>query len=125
MKLNFFILSLILLLFVTACTSKKAVYGPVMTEEQSQQLYSKSAVKPSFTWIKENVLSICTFCHAPRKANFLSHAGTLPVVVAGEPEKSRLYQYLASGRMPKGAGKLPPEKIQAVYDWIKQGAKNN
>lgn len=48
------------------------------------------------------------------------------VVLAGQPEKSSLYERLmakeASRRMPKGGDPLPPAKIAVVRDWIASGA---
>jgi len=40
------------------------------------------------------------------------------------PEKSTLYTVLQGGTMPP-TGKLPPDEIQQVLDWIKLGAPNN
>ena len=40
------------------------------------------------------------------------------------PEKSTLYTVLQGGIMPP-TGKLPPDEIQQVLDWIKLGAPNN
>jgi hypothetical protein len=49
------------------------------------------------------------------------------LIVAGEPEKSELYQRLVlpaddMKRMPKMADPLPKEKIELIAAWIKQGA---
>ena len=40
------------------------------------------------------------------------------------PEKSTIYTILSTGSMPP-TGKLPPDEIQKVLDWIKLGAPNN
>jgi hypothetical protein len=49
------------------------------------------------------------------------------LIVAGDPEKSELYQRLVlpaddKKRMPKMADPLPKEKIELIANWIKQGA---
>lgn len=49
------------------------------------------------------------------------------LIVAGEPEKSELYERLVlpaddKKRMPKGGDPLPKEKIELIAKWIKEGA---
>jgi len=46
-------------------------------------------------------------------------------VVPGNPEASLLYQKVVSGQMPPGALHLSAQKIQAIYDWIRLGAKKD
>jgi hypothetical protein len=43
-------------------------------------------------------------------------------VVPGHPETSKLYELVASGEMPKDGMKLSADTIQAIHDWIAQGA---
>ena len=45
-------------------------------------------------------------------------------VKAGDPNGSELYEVIAKGEMPP-SGALPTDQRQKIYDWIKQGAKNN
>ena len=40
------------------------------------------------------------------------------------PEQSTIYTVLQTGSMPP-TGKLPPDEIKKVLDWIKLGAPNN
>ncbi len=47
-----------------------------------------------------------------------------PLIIPGNPEKSLLYESVATGRMPKGKRPLKKRELQAIYDWIKNGAKN-
>ena len=56
-----------------------------------------------------------------------TYAGTMKVVVPGDPEGSKLYQRLMGqgGPVMPPSGPLPDTQIQLVYQWIKQGAKNN
>jgi len=42
-------------------------------------------------------------------------------IVAGKPDESRAYRYIASGKMPPGK-KLASEEVSLVADWIRQGA---
>jgi hypothetical protein len=49
----------------------------------------------------------------------------LPVIVKGEPENSSIILLLKSGGMPAQSDPLPPEQIQLIAEWIKQGAQNN
>jgi hypothetical protein len=44
-----------------------------------------------------------------------------PVVVPGDPEASKLWEMIGSGKMPL-TGPLPMDQRQLVYDWIKAGA---
>lgn len=51
--------------------------------------------------------------------------GAGPLVVAGDPEQSRLIQVLRYTEEPKmpPAGKLPEEAIAALTTWVKKGAR--
>jgi hypothetical protein len=56
-----------------------------------------------------------------------SYEDLMKDVVQGNPEQSKLYQRLIGQGgpvMPPG-NKLPDNLIALIYDWIKQGAKNN
>src|SRR5258706_4976556 len=44
-----------------------------------------------------------------------------PVLLAGKPEESRIYQFVSSGKMPPGK-KLASSEIELVADWIRRGA---
>src|SRR5262249_46898072 len=50
------------------------------------------------------------------------------VVVAGNPEKSRLFllvDHRAEPKMPSASQKIPAEQIAIIKLWIEQGAKEN
>lgn len=110
-----------------------------------------SAAPTTFKGLQRNVFSnSCVSCHAnhgptdPAEAgiDFTSFESTMlsnqnssnprhaPFIIAGNPEQSKLYLSLKSGKMPAtedgspGPG-LRSELIQNVYDWIKAGAINN
>ena len=46
-----------------------------------------------------------------------------PALVVGQPDKSRLYQFVREGKMPKGQAKLSAHELALIRDWIAQGAK--
>jgi hypothetical protein len=56
-----------------------------------------------------------------------TYEGVIQDVVPGQPEQSKLYQRLIGQGgpvMPPGKP-LPENLITLIYNWIKQGAKNN
>jgi hypothetical protein len=61
------------------------------------------------------------------KYSLESYEGTMKNVVPGNPEGSVLYQRLTGqgGPVMPPSGKLPDDLLKLIYDWIKQGAKNN
>ena len=123
-------LLLLLLLLLMSCSSLEPVSprfstGPVMDEHQAARLYARGEVSPRYSWLRENVFPLCNYCHPQKRANFLSYNGVMQVVVPGNPEASLLYQKVASGQMPPGALHLSEQKIQAIYDWIRLGAKKD
>lgn len=48
-----------------------------------------------------------------------------PAVVPGDPDGSRLVQYVASGYMPYGGPPLSPAEVQLLVDWVAAGAPNS
>nr|WP_290670161.1 c-type cytochrome domain-containing protein [Ardenticatena sp.] len=48
-----------------------------------------------------------------------------PILVPGDPEMSRLLDYLRKGTMPPDAPPLPEEEIRLIEEWIAAGAPNN
>lgn len=102
----------------------------------------------TFQDLSRTVFAIsCTSCHSSQngeppeaKIDLTSFAALTasnnqvskhtPFIIPGSPETSRLYLAVQSGDMPAtedgSKGKpLEPEQIQAVYDWIKNGAVDN
>ncbi|MCB1092722.1 MAG: DUF1549 domain-containing protein, partial [Verrucomicrobiae bacterium] len=77
--------------------------------------------------------SRCAECHdaASRKGDLdLSSASGLrrggesgPAFVAGEPDKSHLYEKVASGEMPKKGERLGEAELKVLHDWIAGGAE--
>jgi len=70
----------------------------------------------------------CLPCHAAgggaSKYDLTKYESVSPLVVVGGPDSSRLYQVLASGKMPP-SGKLDPAKLATIRKWIAEGGKNN
>ena len=71
---------------------------------------------------------VAASCHGTNGGLSLeTYEGTMRVIVPGDPESSILYQRLmgqGGPSMPPN-GPLPDAQIQLIYQWIKQGAKNN
>jgi hypothetical protein len=89
----------------------------------------------SFALINQHILQAkCMSCHSTANAPSLgdnkdlsSYAAVMAsgTVVAGSPTASSLWTEPNSGSMPKNGSKLPADHIQAIYDWIQDGARNN
>lgn len=83
-------------------------------------------IPPSAAKAKEILAKKCGGCH---NSGFIfdpkSHRSVLQskVVVAGDLTKSILYQRIVKGEMPP-TGKLPPDEIQSISEWITSGAPN-
>ncbi|MBI4304596.1 MAG: cytochrome c [Chloroflexi bacterium] len=76
--------------------------------------------------------SSCVSCHGVRGAediNLTSYSATMGsrVVVPGRASNSKLYRSVSDAgddRMPPG-GNLSARQVQAIADWINQGARDN
>ncbi|MGV2338542.1 MAG UNVERIFIED_CONTAM: hypothetical protein LVR18_32465 [Planctomycetaceae bacterium] len=86
--------------------------------------------------IRPLLLDRCIECHGPTKQEhgvrldrrqdvLQGKAGDQPLIVPGEPARSRIFQVLQHAEddiaMPP-SGRLPEEQRQAVHDWIQAGA---
>lgn len=74
----------------------------------------------------------CTSCHGGvqnlslESYENLSHGSINgQVIIPGNPEQSRLIQYVAGGYMPYGGPQLSPDQIQMLINWVAVGAPNN
>ncbi len=81
----------------------------------------------------------CVFCHGPDSIagsapngllldtydNVILGSLFLPVVQAGQPDKSTIILLLRSGGMPAQGQPLPEYQIRLIEAWIAQGARNN
>jgi len=88
-------------------------------------LHISEEIKPTYTWLSNNLFSKhCSYCHSGRPPFLLSYESIQTVVIAKQPLQSRLYFMVETGRMPKG-GKLNEVEKWAIYQWIKNGAKED
>lgn len=81
--------------------------------------------------VKPVLATRCAGCHNPEarvsaldvtaRDALLQGGKGGPALVPGKPDESRLYQHVASGKMPPD-GKLPASDIEAIRAWIAAGA---
>ena len=137
-KLNFLLLSVMLILYLPACASSATATQPIqiLTPANSasgspttSQPNSPSGQEVSFS---KDILPIfqrySDSHHSTDRVLLLdTYNGVMQDVVAGQPEQSKLYlRLIGQGGpvMPPG-NPLPEKLITLIYNWIKQGAKNN
>ena len=117
------------LLLFSAAVQTLALAPLAMADFLPEQLHAfESQVRPLLA-------EHCYSCHGPQKQNnglrLDSRAAVLrgsdygPVAEAGKPEQSKLIKAInhAEGveAMPKKAGKLPPEAITVLTNWVQNG----
>ena len=103
---------------ITEATTASTQSVPAQTEDEVS--FSRD-IFPIFQ-------QVAASCHGTSGGLSLeTYEGTMKVIVPGDPEGSILYQRLLGQRGPimPPNGPLPDAKIQLIYQWIKQGAKNN
>lgn len=94
----------------------------------------QAQVDADYKSIKQNLVNPqCLRCHlgpgSPHGVDLSSYDTILnsgvfpPLVVPGSPERSSLYISVSAGRMPKDRPRLSESAIGALYEWIKNGAK--
>ncbi|RMD94596.1 MAG: hypothetical protein D6814_14315 [Calditrichaeota bacterium] len=116
--------------------------------EQSLAPGENVSLQPTFTSIQKNILTpscVNRGCHPPVGPMSLQEgvaynnlvnqpsAYGIPRVDPGNAENSALYLKVlgdvrvggVQARMPLGAGSLTTDEINAIRDWINDGAKNN
>ena len=81
---------------------------------------------------KESVAPIliakCGNCHVNQSRGDFSAASYTALVNSttiafGKPNDSRLVEVIVNGEMPKGGGRVLPEELKTLKNWIAQGAK--
>lgn len=111
---------LLISLFIVGCDAPKSYHN----EER---------IEANFKTINSSIIeSRCVECHGPKKQakkidlssyeKIMSKDIFPPLVIPGNPERSSLYQSVISGDMPKNRPRLSNRELQAIYDWIKNGA---
>jgi mono/diheme cytochrome c family protein len=98
---------------------------------QSPQGATVSFVNDVFPIIQ----SRCINCHGGDRteeglvmltyADIMAGSDNGPVITAGDAENSLLAELVSTQKMPKRGPKLTPPQVQAIIDWINQGALDN
>jgi hypothetical protein len=108
---------LFVVLLLVGCGSQPAP-APAPKAEQTPVLAHE---------VQSIVTSNCLPCHAAggkaAKYDLTSPEGLAKLVVPGKADSSKLYQVLASGKMPP-TGKLDSTKLATIQKWINEGAKD-
>lgn len=125
---------LIGVVFLTQCAKRAPLMEGGMSARLAEMRQEVPA-QPTFSWISRNVLEPrCIRCHAANSnsrasvADFTSYPSIMlltSVVVPGAPEMSRMYQLVKAQRMPPVGKPLSDASVQAIYEWILNGAPNN
>ena len=102
------------------------IKGAEMSEEPSASAVSfQKDIAPWF-------VSKCGNCHVNNQRgqfslatyqNLMAGAAGGTVLFPGSARGSRLVEVIESGDMPRGGGKVSDEQLQALKNWIDQGAK--
>jgi hypothetical protein len=118
------------MLFLQACGGSSggssAAGAPLPTPQGNVGL------QPTFSSIHANIIGqVCIACHngpggiaeldLTTYASIVAHKLVLP----GDPDHSDLFIQVNTGAMPEGGPKLPSADIQAIHDWIADGAMDN
>ena len=137
-KINYLLLSILLVLFLPACsgsvpaTQQNQILAPTTSVAGSpsvSQSTSQSGQEVSFS---RDILPIFQqYSDSHHSSNSLlsleTYDGVMLDVVPGQPEQSKLYMRLIGQGgpvMPPG-NPMPDNLVTLIYNWIKQGAKNN
>ncbi|MBL8064278.1 MAG: hypothetical protein JNM34_00315 [Chthonomonadaceae bacterium] len=92
------------------------------------------APKPTFASVQAILNKSCMPCHNSQNqkdgidlGSYEAIIGNSRSVVAGEPDHSGIYTTTGGPRpsMPKDRPRLTKAQTQAIFDWIKAGAKND
>jgi hypothetical protein len=137
-KHNYSLLVTILILFLPACASSVTATqqiqiltpaNPVSGSPTTSQSPSQSTQQVSFSKDIFPIFQQYSDAHHGTDSvlSLETYNGVMQDVVPGQPEQSKLYlRLIGQGGpvMPPG-NPLPDKLITLIYNWIKQGAKNN
>ena len=136
-KFTFFVTVLLIFLLTACSTSVPATaQSPTLTSTNTEAVRSTVSQSPSQSVqevsFSKDILPIfqqySDSHHSSQSVLSLeTYEGVMQDVVSGQPEQSKLYQRLIGQGgpvMPPG-NPLPENLINLIYNWIKQGAKNN
>ena len=106
---------------VLATGQTKAPPAPTASSTAAKPVVFESDVQPILT-------AKCTGCHGTETRIKEMNLGTLdgvmkgsesgPVVTAGKPDESKLYQMVRDGKMPPGKTHLADDQVAAIRSWI-------
>ena len=119
--------ALVAILLLSACGAQPTTPPTSAANATGEYSFAKD-VLPIFQ-------SRCQNCHGSGRTqaglNLTSYASLMagsqngPVVVAGDASSSKLIQLVNQGKMPKSGGKLLPDQLMILINWVQAGAKNN
>ncbi len=111
-------------LLLVGCGSQPGPAPAPKAEEPPVADATQPATVPAHD-VQSIVAASCLPCHAAggkaEKYDLTSPEGLTKLVVPGKADSSKLYQVLASGKMPP-TGKLDSAKVAAIQKWIDEGA---
>lgn len=123
---------------VSACGKPDGSGGNALAPGAPGQPGIAQTLTPSFSSLEAQIFTPkCVKCHNPTKSSGgvdlsswesvrqVDGAHDHAIVEPGKATESHLYTQIASGNMPPTGTKCSPSEIQAVRDWIDQGALNN
>lgn len=110
------------------------LFGCTFKEYKNQDAPETLSVQSNFSSLQAKIFTKkCISCHsgptAPHSVVCTSYDEMMsskifpPFIVPGNPEASSLYKVVRDGSMPKDSKPLSNYEIQAIYEWIKNGAK--
>jgi hypothetical protein len=120
---------------IGGCSFKQAKeLAPAGLGENGDPAARSVELRATYASIRENIIvPKCLRCHtgpsSPHGINLENYKTTVhshlfpPLVEPGYPEKSSFYTACESGDMPDEAPKLSDAELRAIFDWIKDGAK--
>jgi cytochrome c5 len=113
-------------LLLVGCGSQPA--APAAPKAEQAPVSDTTTPAPVLAHEVQSIITAsCLPCHAAggsaAKYDLTSPEGLAKLVVPGRADSSKLYQVLASGKMPP-AGKLDSVKLATIRSWINEGAKD-
>ncbi len=94
------------------------------TEPEGDRVQFTTDIAP---WLTQQ----CSRCHGQTKrggfslasfADLMKGSSAGVVLFPGDAKASRIVEVIETGDMPRGGGKVSPENLQKLKDWINQGA---
>ena len=93
--------------------------GPVSFARQVLPIFQENCAECHGTETKEVELGLTTYADVMKGSEYG------PVVEAGDPTASILFDMVSAGEMPQDAPALDEDEIALIRTWIEQGAQDN